>query len=279
MTMSDESRIQQLLEEILESGRAPDEVCAESPELLWRVMEGLRQCHAVEAQIDAMFPPSSEGIAARRRRLISGDETLPQITGYEVEAVLGRGGVGVVFRAKHLKLNRYVALKMLLSGAYADPHELARFRREAEAVASLRHAHIVQVYDVGEWDGKPYFTMEIMDAGSLAQKLAGVPQPASQAASLMATLSMAAHVAHVGGIVHRDLKPSNILFAADGTSKIADFGLARRISGGATITEIAARVGTPGYMAPEQALGHSSAIGPPTDVYGLGAILYELLTG
>jgi serine/threonine-protein kinase len=277
--MSDETRIQQLLEETLESGRAPEEVCADFPELLWRVLEGLRQCQVVEAQIDAMFPRSSEGMAARRRRLISAGDSVPQIPGYDVGAVLGRGGVGVVYRAKHLKLNRYVALKMLLSGTYADPHELARFAREAEAVASLRHAHIVQVYDISDFDGKPYFTMELMEGGSLTQKLAGMPQPAEQAAALLVTLATAAHAAHAGGIVHRDLKPSNILLTDDGTPKISDFGLARWIARDSTITKTTAHVGTPSYMAPEQALGNVSAIGPPTDVYALGAILYELLTG
>jgi serine/threonine-protein kinase len=168
---------------------------------------------------------------------------------------------------------------MLLSGTYANPHELARFTREAEAVASLRHANIVQIYDVGEFDFKPYFTMEFMDGGSLAQKLAGTPQPASEAASLTLTLATAAHVAHLGGIVHRDLKPSNILITTDGMPKISDFGLARRISPDSTVSEGGAHVGTPSYMAPEQALGKSAAIGPRTDVYALGAILYELLTG
>ena len=125
--MSDESRVELLLEETLESGRPAEEVCAQFPRLMWQVLERLRQYHSVEAQIDALFPQSSEGIAARRRRLILSDDSLPDILGYHVEAVLGRGGVGVVYRAKHRKLNRYVALKMLLSGAYADPHELARF--------------------------------------------------------------------------------------------------------------------------------------------------------
>jgi serine/threonine-protein kinase len=277
--MSDESRVQQLVEETLDSERAPEEVCAEFPELLLEVRERVRQCQAMEAQIEAMFPPSSEGMAARRRRLISLDDSLPEIPGYLVEAVLGRGGVGVVYQAKQLKLNRYVALKMLLSGTYADPHELARFTREAEAVAGLRHCNIVQVYDVGEFDGKPYFTMEFMDGGSLAQKLAGSPQPALQAAKLLAALATAVQIAHVGGIIHRDLKPSNILLAADGMPKITDFGLARQMAGAAAITKEGAHVGTPSYMAPEQALGDANAIGPATDIYGLGAILYEVLTG
>src|SRR6476646_4533297 len=123
--MSDESRIQQLVEETLGSGQAPEEVCAEFPQFLPEVRERLRECEALEAQIQAMFPPSSEGMGARRRRLIAPDDSLPQIPGYMVESILGRGGVGVVYQAKQLKLNRYVALKMLLAGTYADPHELA----------------------------------------------------------------------------------------------------------------------------------------------------------
>lgn len=278
--MFDEPRVQQLLEETLESGRPPEEVCAQFPQLLWQVMERLRRCQSMEAQIDVMFPPSGEGMIARRRRLLFTD-VLPQIPGYQVETILGRGGVGVVYRAKHLKLNRYVALKMLLAGAYADPHELARFTREAQAVAGLRDAHIVQVYDVGELDGKPYFTMELMEGGCLAQKLAGVPQPTAQAAALLVSLAHAAHAAHQGNVVHRDLKPSNILLTADGTPKISDFGLAQRLAQDATftLTEVAAHCGTPSYMAPEQVLGKVHAIGPATDIYGLGAILYEMLTG
>lgn len=277
--MSDESRIQELVEEIMESGRAPEEVCAQFPQLLYQVVEHLGRVQAVEAQIDAMFPPSGEGMAARRRQLLSADDSLPNIPGYQVEAILGWGGVGVVYRARHLKLNRHVALKMLLSGAYADPRELARFAREARVVAGLHHANIVQVYDVGEFDGKPYFTMEFMEGGSLSQKLAGTPQPAAEAALLLETLATAAQVAHACGIVHRDIKPSNILLAADGTPKLTDFGLARSIAVDATLTEGGAHVGTPSYMAPEQALGRASAICPATDVYGLGAVLYELMTG
>jgi len=277
--MSNDSHIRELVEEALDSDRTPEEVCAQFPEFLAQVRENLLRCQSVEAQINAMFPASTAPAISRRKRLLAGKDPLPQIPGYRMEEVLGRGGVGVVYKARHLKLNRDVALKMLLSGAYANPHELARFTREAEAVASLRHANIVQVYDIGELEGLPFFTMELMEGGSLAQKLAGVPIPAAEAASLIETLSMAAHIAHQGNLIHRDLKPSNILLSDDGTPKITDFGLARRIDGEAEMTQTGAHVGTPSYMAPEQALGNMNAIGPATDVYGLGAVLYEMLTG
>src|SRR5262249_25048226 len=158
------------------------------------------------------------------------------------------------FRARHLRLNRLVAVKMMLAGAYASPRERKRFQREAEAVAGLRHPNIVQVHDVGEHDGQPYSTMEFMEGGSLAQALAGAPQPARRAAEPIVTLARAVHVAHACGIVHRDLKPGNVLLTADGTLKIADFGLARRLDGnqGPVVTLEGARVGTPSYMAPEQ---------------------------
>src|SRR5262249_49975582 len=203
---------------------------------------------------------------------------LPRIRGYEVQEVLGRGGMGVVYKAWHRRLHRPVAVKMLLAGAYAQPQELERFLREAETVAGLHHANLVQVYDMGDLDSRPYFTMEYVEGGSLAQKLAGAPQPADQAAALVAALAEAIQVAHQSGIVHRDLKPANILLTADGTPKVTDFGLARRLDrGGLTLTGVP--VGTPSYMAPEQGRGNGDAIGPAADVYALGAILYELLTG
>src|SRR5688572_25010975 len=174
--MSDDPRILELLEEILDSGRTPEDVCADRPGLLWKVRERLARCRSVEAQIDAIFPPSGRALP-RARMPLGPPEALPAVPGYALEGVLGRGGMGVVYKARHLKLNRTVALKMLLSGAYAGRLERARFLREGEAVAALRHANVVQVYDVGEFDGRPYLTMEFVNGGSLAEKIAGVPQP------------------------------------------------------------------------------------------------------
>ncbi|MDB5293722.1 MAG: tetratricopeptide repeat protein [Phycisphaerales bacterium] len=278
-SMSDDPRILQLLEEALDSNRSPEEVCAEYPELLAAVRERYEQCRSVEAQLEAIFPPSGSNGPAERRRSNSAAGELPRIPGYEIESVLGRGGVGVVYKARQLNLNRPVALKMLLSGAYASAVELTRFMREAEAVARLQHAHIVQVHDTGDLDGRPYFTMELVEGGNLGQKLAGTPQPASQAAQMLMTLASAVHVAHRTGVVHRDLKPANILLTPDGTPKITDFGLAHHVGGDQALTISGARVGTPSYMAPEQATGKPSAIGPAADIYALGAILYEMLTG
>ena len=275
--MSDETRIEQLLEEVLNSGRTPEEVCTEAPGLLWEVRERWERCRDVEAQIECMFPTTDPGRAPRRSLHLP--TTLPYIAGYQIEAVLGRGGMGVVYKAKHLKLNRPVAIKMLLSGAYAARGELTSLMREAEAVAGLRHEHIVQVHDVGDLDGLPYYTMEFVEGGSLAQKLCGIPQPASEAAAMLWKLAGAVQAAHQGGIVHRDLKPSNILLTADGMPKITDFGMARHLGEDRGLTLGGGLGGTPSYMAPEQALGNSTALSLPVDVYALGAILYEMLTG
>src|SRR5262249_38727479 len=143
----------------------------------------------------------------------------------------------------------------------------------------LHHANIVQIHEAGDVDGRPYFTMEFVEGGSLAQKLAGSPHPVRQAAALVASVAEAVHAAHQRGIVHRDLKPGNILLTADGTPKLSDFGLARRLEGAAGLTQTGARLGTPCYMAPEQAEGKARDVGPVADIYSLGAIFYELLTG
>jgi serine/threonine-protein kinase len=277
--MADEPRVQKLLDEIFDADRTPEEVCGECPELLPEVRRRWGQMRTVNAELEALFPtPGPTPTPDTPPPWYSGAD-LPRIPGYELEAVLGHGGMGVVYKARDLRLSRPVALKMLLAGAYAGPAERERFLREAEAVAGLRHANIVQVHGAGDHDGRPYFTMEYVEGGSLAQRLAGTPQPARQAAALVATLAEAVHVAHQGGIVHRDLKPANILLMEDGTPKIADFGLARRLEGGAGLTQSGVPLGTPSYMAPEQARGQTRAIGPAVDVYALGAILYELLTG
>jgi WD40 repeat protein len=262
--------VEELVLEISDSGRSPEEVCRACPELLPEVRRRWQRMQALEAELDGLLPaPWPWQVGAE----------FPQIPGYEVQALLGRGGMGLVYKTRHLRLNRLVALKMLIAGEYAGPRERARFQRESEAVARLRHPNVVQIYDVGEHDGRPYFTMEFVEAGTLSQALAGTPQPAMKAAETVATLARAVQAAHASGIIHRDLKPANVLLTDDGTLKITDFGLARKIEGDAEFTLAGARIGTPSYMAPEQALGKTSAMGPLVDVYALGAILYEALTG
>jgi WD40 repeat protein len=204
---------------------------------------------------------------------------LPAVRGYEVLGVLGKGGMGVVYKARQVGLNRTVALKMILPGALAGPQALDRFRREAEAVARLQHPHIVAVHEIGTHDGQPFFSLEFVAGGSLSQKLAGTPQPAGEAARLVETLARAVHAAHEKGVVHRDLKPANVLLAEDGTPKVTDFGLAKQLDDDSGRTREGDVMGTPSYMAPEQASGDIRSIGPAADVYALGAVLYEALTG
>ena len=277
--MRNDPRIERLLEEVVASGRSPEDVCRECADLLPDVVERLRHVRGVEAEVGAMFPAAGPPPGAAGEFGAPADATLPEVPGHSVLGVLGHGGMGVVYKARHLKLDRIVAVKMLLAGGFAAPSELARFLREAQAIAALRHAHIVQVYDVGDLGGRPYFTMEYVEGGTLAQKLAEAPQPARQAALMLAMLADAVQVAHAGGIIHRDLKPANILLAADGAPKISDFGLARRYDQGSDLTLGGTRLGTPSYMSPEQAIGREGTIGPSTDIYSLGAVLYEMLTG
>jgi tetratricopeptide (TPR) repeat protein len=206
------------------------------------------------------------------------DTELPEVPGYQVLGVLGRGGMGVVYKALHLSLGRVVALKMILAGPSAAAGERARFRREAEAPARLQHPNVVQVYEVGEVRGRPYIAMEYVAGGALDAKLAAAPQPPRAAAALVETLARAVHAAHLQQVVHRDLKPANVLLTADGAPKIADFGLAKRLDE-AGQTRSGDVVGTPSYMAPEQVGAKARQVGPAADVYALGAILYECLTG
>jgi WD40 repeat protein len=198
---------------------------------------------------------------------------------YVIEQRLGCGGMGVVYQARQTALGRTVALKMIRAGAHAGSEERRRFKAEAAAVARLQHPNIVQIHEVGEADGLPYFSLEFCPGGSLADRLRGEPLPPREAARVAEALAQAVEAAHAVGIVHRDLKPANVLLAADGTPKISDFGLAKWLDGQPGQTASGAVVGTPSYMAPEQAGGKNREVGPATDVYALGAILYELLTG
>jgi serine/threonine protein kinase len=253
----------------------------------------------VEGGRDELPPPPAPTAAADPRR----ERRAPAIPGYEVLGELGRGGMGVVYQARHLGLKRPVALKVVLAGGHADPQELARFRAEAEAVARLQHPNVVQIYEVGEHDGLPFLALEFCAGGSLAQRLAGTPLPPRAAAELAQTLARAMHSAHTQGVVHRDLKPANILLRrksenpnpkseqgpsdvsdfgfriSDFEPKVTDFGLAKRLDGSHGLTQTGQVMGTPSYMAPEQASGRAREVGPAADVYALGAVLYELLTG
>ena len=221
----------------------------------------------------------------------------PVVPGYEILGELGRGGMGVVYKARQKDLKRLVALKMIQADPLVSPDESARFRLEAEAVARLQHPNIVQIFEVGTWQAggtgppRPFIALELIDGGSLDDRIDGKPQSPRAAAELLEPLARAMHYAHQRGIVHRDLKPANILLQAHevhgsqsvglgfGTAKITDFGLAKRLDDSSTVTRNGAVLGTPSYMAPEQAAGSPRHVGPACDVYSLGAILYEMLTG
>jgi hypothetical protein len=205
-------------------------------------------------------------------------QPLPEVPGYEIIHEVGRGGMGVVYQARQTSLGRLVALKMIVAGAAAGEQDLARFRAEAKALAQLQHPNIVQIHEVGAHGGLPYFSQEFCPGGSLEKQLNGAPLPSREAAGLVETLARAMAAAHEKGVIHRDLKPANVLIAEDGTPKIADFGMAKNIDEVGQ-TASGAVMGTPSYMAPEQAGGKRGAVGPAADVYALGAILYETLTG
>jgi serine/threonine protein kinase/Flp pilus assembly protein TadD len=289
-----------------ELGETPelDDYCRRFPELAG----GL----AVQFEVHRALRPGQDlgdfSLAGYAEVAGSAPPPLPAVEGYELLGELGRGAMGVIYKARHLRLNRLVALKMILAGAYAGPRELARFETEAQAIARLQHPHIVQIHAIGEQDGRPFVCLELVPGGNLAQRLAGRPLPPRQAGALVEVLARAVHYAHEQQIVHRDLKPANVLLARSdprrgillGGSgevafvepKITDFGLAKLLDGdpdapdGAGSRGTAGPVGTPPYMAPEQVGRSGSGAcarvmggGRATDIYALGAILYETLTG
>ncbi|QDU18825.1 serine/threonine-protein kinase [Urbifossiella limnaea] len=201
----------------------------------------------------------------------------PAVPGYVILGELGKGGMGVVYKARQTGLNRVVALKMILAGPHAAPAAVARFLSEARAVARFQHPNVVQIFDVGEAAGLPYFALEFVDGPTLAKQIGRAPTPPAYAAAVAEELARAVAYAHAQGVVHRDLKPANVLLAPDGTAKVTDFGLAKYDDDSGQ-TQTGQILGTPSYMAPEQAEGRDD-VGPPADVYALGAILYDLLTG
>src|SRR5262245_36411299 len=255
------------------------------------------------------LPPSAESGTLSHSATESPSCERPSIAGYEVLEELGRGGMGVVYKARQTNLKRIVALKMILAGAHASREDLARFRREAEAIAQLQHPNVVQVYEIGEQQNVPFLVLEFIEGGNLAHRLPVTRPSPREAASLIEVLARTVQVAHDRGIIHRDLKPANILLQGksqipnskleqggcsplpdlgvgswDFVPKVTDFGLAKQVnannpSAPAYRTASGAILGTPNYMAPEQASGKNKEIGPPVDIYALGALLYECLTG
>jgi eukaryotic-like serine/threonine-protein kinase len=225
----------------------------------------------VDATVD--FNPEQSRVSKAGR--------VTKIGGYEILSELGRGGMGVVYKAYQRGLDRTVALKMVLSGAHASEEQLRRFILEAKAVGHLQHPNIVQVFDIGDSNGLPFFSLEFVDGSTLTKLLAAQPQLPTFAATLAEKLARAMAYAHERGILHRDLKPANVLMTKNGTPKIADFGLAKQIAetSDSSSTRTGTIMGTPSYMAPEQARGDTQAIGSAADQYSIGAILYEMLTG
>jgi serine/threonine protein kinase len=252
------------------------ELCADAPHLAGEVR---RRVEAIERMERILGVEAAEADTPTRVAAKGHVEwRLPRVPGYEIRRVLGQGGMGVVYEAGQSALRRTVAVKMMTS-ARLDPRQLARFRREAEVAARLQHPNVVQIFEVGEVEGQPFFSMEYVAGGSLADLLSRESLPVRQAAEIVEILARTLQAAHDAGIIHRDLKPSNVLLTGEGIPKIADFGIAKCLDQGTRHTNTGDVLGTLNYMSPEQAEGHPEKVGTASDVYGLGAILYELLAG
>ena len=222
---------------------------------------------------------ADENGAPNNKKSASAAELLGELGDYELLEEVGRGGQGVVFRARQKSLNRTVALKVISLGQWASKAHLKRFRLEAEAAARLEHPGIVPIHEVGERDGSCYFSMKFVEGGQLDEVVRREPMPIRRAVELIAKVARTVHYAHEHGILHRDIKPGNILLDAKGEPHLTDFGLARLVESESSVTHTLDVFGTPSYMAPEQAVGNNAAVSSATDVYGLGAVLYQLLTG
>ena len=294
MSLSHDDLLVSLLDRVLESSRGGNSrelevIIREHPELavelreLWATM----QIADDFASISELLDDDSVSPAADPE---DSTNPPPDFGDYELIGELGRGGMGVVYRARQKSLDRIVALKMILRGDHASSSDIARFRAEAESAAQLHHPNIVNVYEVGEVEGRPYFSMKLIEGITLTKRLADGPLPSRMAAEMLAPICRAIADAHRRGVLHRDLKPSNILIDMEGRTYVSDFGLAKRLTSGtsdgeddslvdANLTLTGAILGTPGYMAPEQAAGRRGEVSAATDVYSLGAILYAMLTG
>ncbi len=287
-----------------ERGAFLDEACAGDVALRGRVAALLRAYEASGSFLDSPpiaglaaveetsdrpgVSPQPPDTAAQAETVAIGAAASPQpaletkvryFGDYELLEEIARGGMGVVYKARQVSLNRIVAVKMILAGHFATQADRDRFHSEAEAAAQLDHPNIVPIFEVGQHQGQHYFSMGYVDGGSLASQLNDGPLAPKKAAEIVATVAEAVEYAHRQGVIHRDIKPSNVLVDSSGRPRVTDFGLAKRVDGGSDLTATGQILGTPSYMPPEQAAGQIKAVGPSADIYALGALLYSTLAG